>query len=461
MKNYFKEEKPNREINFGKFTSKVAELLFEYADLDKNDSLSYKELNDILDIYSNYKSISDDFEITLLEAGYAVYKKGVRNKDLMKHFGFDSNLNVRPEVFLAALKTDKNLFDELSNQVQFDKSQIDISKDLGALVSIAEQLWHENFDVTKNENYYITSKTGYQHFKKISANNKLKKKIKESYKPQNINTGVLINETNKRNIVLSLGDKFNGIFTKDFTNPAKLLFKSSAGEETDESLNLALRLDVINFDSWKHSFGYSIEKSTSKSKSNDIRSYHYALSKNIDIPEISDIQFGFAYQDNFSNGYENWVGNITFMPNISWSRSCGQKTKIQMSPSTWLDLPSYDCFEISTSKWQFFYTPLVGIEVNELKQRPNELDIVVNDDEHFIFAELQTGLKKGQFEIIYSNIRRYNISGGNHLSFQTIDFDYYFDKSKRFSIGLSGKRGQRPIDLNKLEDYEISFGFRL
>lgn len=460
----------NARITHNEYISIVKEVLVNYFDKDRSGSIDYLELKKL----TLFKPKNGELKADLYGMGMDLYLFCKKNNPIIfKEYGFelDINNNIYPDkdVFIYALPAKVNILKSLSAKIKYSKNEILAGNRILGLESVSEEFWNQYFDVgVKNKDSFIKQKSIVSKYKQIVKTDK--KKIEEKASTQKpIIRGEKFGSDNKWEKIFSVGDKFEDRFTKDFANPAKLLFEKSLGEETKESLNLAFRFDIKNISEgenkhWRYSVGHSIEKATKKGESKDIRGYHYSQDKTYDS---GNVQLSLSALDNFVGGNESWVGKISYSPKhkdknqIESNKALKDNCNFSKNSNTWLNFPRSNCDEIILNKWQFFYTPFIEIEKNELTQKPTDPTVLFNDDADYVIFRLETGLKKGQFEFKYSGTRRFNIDGAKHLSYQEISTDFYFDKKKHFSIGITAKIGQRPIDLKRVEDYELGFGFSL
>lgn len=375
----------------------------------------------------NLKTLIDNECDVSITSSYSLLKE-------LKFFEFPSR-----NVFYGAI-----LGDSSSNCIveQISKTKNDLEKDI---FSSAVELIVPKINIYDNNDDPTIIKKG-----------SLKRKIYENFEPKKKKSGYFLAEKKDSedkkvwDLKLFIGDSIDSSLSKKFTNPAKLTFDKSAGEETEEALNAALRLDFNNVDAnaWDYALGYDIEKSTKSADFTDIRGYYYQQSKF--TKQNYGIELGLNKIDNFKTGYEAAVGSITFSP--------APKMSDRYSFGRWSHFKKN---KRDINKWKWFITPLFGVEVNYLLENPTNPELFFISDENFIFSKIEMGLKRYNFEITYLINRRYSIKGDRHLSYQTIDFDLYLDKNERFSIGLEGKIGQRPFDEKHFEKYQLSFGFKL
>ncbi len=437
------------------FIDEAEGLLFIYSDIDKSECLTLKELKQLTSLFSDDDERKKRLELEMIQILDEIYDSGIADSNIL------SELKFLPEpdqdVFIAALSAKPNISAKLFCEKE---DQLGVNKKLSALTYASKYLWSDKFDTwSKQSQSSFDINTGIQimdHSVKVEKN-----KIDEkNNKKEGLTRGVRIfkSKDSDWNKTFSVGNKFDDSFTQEFSAPAGLNFKKTASEETAESLALAYRFDFSRkknaFENWRYSLGHSIEKSTGKAESKDIRGYHYSQNK---FFRNTGVDIEIAALDNFDTGYELWVGNVGFSPFISNKGGCG----VYRNSATWLNVGGKSCNEIVFNQWKYYYIPIFGVETNQLKQKPNDPEIQFNDDENYAYFKFQGGLKKGNMELSYTNTRRYNVSGGKHLSFQELNIDFYFDELQRFSIGVVGKKGQRPIDIESSEVYELKLGFKL
>lgn len=344
--------------------------------------------------------------------------------------------------------------------------------------AILNEIWKEVINFPRDRKYNRGNEKQYT----ISSNklvfqlkSKFLPKIKKSPHGHKVRKGFLKGGILFNDLYWSVGDKFNNSLRKEFQNPATVSFSKTAGEDSIVAIKIAGKINLIakgeenvkpqNKRKWNPSFGYSVEKSSIKSNPVDIRGIYASMVRRSCRKTISvDI----AKLDNFAKGNETIRTNFIYSPNIFnyTSKSKSDKCSSGYDPDLgriWRNfskLKKKSAVHFKRYPLRYFLRPHIGIEINKQQQQTDDPDVVSHDDSSYLLTSLNAGLEKGDFEFKYSIDRRVKFNEVNHLGYQEVSVKWFMDKSKHFSIGIKGSIGQRPIDTDDSERYELVFGYK-
>ena len=264
-----------------------------------------------------------------------------------------------------------------------------------------------------------------------------------------------------RSYALHIGDSFDQGFLSGFKNPATLSFIKEAGKETAEALAFAIRLtdNTESKTNKQNVYGFSIEKNSSEGESSDIRSYHYARTNvNCALPYTLNLN----YADNFKTGLELATGSVevSLIYPVLEKKDNGcyfdfdKHSPDEFRTNTWMSFTKNSTFE-------YYVSPSIGLEFSDALQQPYAATADRVEDRSFLKAKIDFGIRRNDFEFIYKGTKRMGLSGDKDLTFHDYGFNWYLDWEQRFSIGISAKEGQRPIDPEEMEIYSFVIGYRL